>query len=146
MYGVPCCHASFLSPGSDPKLLCLDDRSGDTCFSLQILKALDSDCVCFGVGGGRIQYGSTTLFLQVSRGCLGDHRQSEGKAEQGIPGSMADAGLSATNRLSTNSGAMGCEQRPSTEERKIQTGPYKRDTPSLPPLAIMSSFDPLFIH
>lgn len=88
MYGVPCCHASFLSPGSDPKLLCLDDRSGDTCFSLQILKALDSDCVCFGDGGGRIQYGSTTLFLQVSRGCLGDHRQSEEKAEQGIPGSM----------------------------------------------------------
>lgn len=144
MYGVPCCHSSSLSPGSDPKFLCLADRSpGDTCFSLQVLKALGSGYVCFG---GRIQYGSKTLFLQVSRGCLGGHRQPEEKADQGIPGSMADAGLFATNQLSSNSGATDCEQRHSTEKRKIQTGPYKRDTTSLPPLAIMSSFDPLFIH
>lgn len=96
--------------------------------------------------GGRFQFGSKTLFLQVSRGCLGGHRQPEGKAEQGIPGSMANAGLFATNQLSTNSGATDCEQRHSTEERNIQTGLCKRDTTSLPPLATLSSFDPLFIH
>lgn len=109
------CRSSFLPPGSDPKLLCLDDRSpGDTCFSLQVLQALSSGCVCFV---GRIQYGNKTLFLQVSRGCLGGQRQPERKAEQGISGSMADAGLFATNRLPTNSAATDCEQRNSPEER-----------------------------
>lgn len=99
MYGVPCCHSSSLSPGSDPRLLCLDDKSpGDTCFSLQVLQALSSGYVCFGV---RIQYGNETLFLQVYRGCLGGHRQPKGKAEQGISGSVADAGLFATNQLPT---------------------------------------------
>lgn len=35
-----------------PKLLCRNDRSpGDTCFSLQVPKALGSGCVCF-LGGG----------------------------------------------------------------------------------------------
>lgn len=143
---MPCCHSSSLSPGSDPKLLCLADRSpGDTCFSLQVLKALGSGWFFFGGGG---QYGSKTLFLKVSRGCLGGHRQPDGQTEQGIPGSMANAGLFATNQLSTNRGAMDCEQRHSTEEteRKPQTGPHKRDTTSLPPLAVMSSFGPLFIH
>lgn len=50
---MSCCYSSSLSPDSDPKLLCLADRSpGDTCFSLQVLKALGSGCVCFGAGGG----------------------------------------------------------------------------------------------
>lgn len=66
MEGVPCSHSPSLPPGGDPKLLSMDHRSpGDTCFSLQVPKALGSGCVCFG--GEGTKDGRKTLFLQVSR-------------------------------------------------------------------------------